>query len=584
MAPKNDVLVLAPLPDGSWMRLNLGGYRVDIQDMVQQLSAHRIIERLWKHDHTIWSPTPDEISNRLGWLHCPEEMQTSLPEISSVQHDLEQDGIKNALLLGMGGSSLAPDLFSKMFPNKPNTIELFVLDSTDPGAVFEMKERLTPSKTVYIVSTKSGGTEETLSFLKYFYQQAVLALGSNDAGNHFIAITDPGSKLLDLAQKYRFRKTFLNDPNIGGRYSALSHFGLVPATITGIDSDRLLERAREIASLSSPDRPVHQNPAALLGVTLGKLATLGRDKLTFVNSPALDSFADWAEQLIAESTGKEGKGILPVVGEELGDPNDYGLDRVFVHLYLERDPDTEAPTLAAKLSALTEAGHPIIHIGLHDLYDIGGQFLLWEIATAIAGYILQINPFDQPNVEAAKVRAREMVAAYKASGALPAQTPILETDQFGIYSQIPANSMREALRLFLENARPNDYIAIQSYLQPKPETTLALHRLQSTLRSKTHLATTIGYGPRFLHSTGQLHKGDSGNGLFIILTNSPQKDIPIPDVNGSNSSMSFGILKLAQALGDQMALADAGRRLIRLHLYNDPITAIERIDQEIKAF
>jgi transaldolase/glucose-6-phosphate isomerase len=583
MAEINNILVLAPLLNGEWMRFSLSDYRKEVQKSVKQIAGLRIIERLWEHDHTIWKTTPDEISNRLGWLHCPEQMQPNLSEISKLRIDLRRAGFEKALLLGMGGSSLAPDLFSKLFPAAPDALELLVLDSTDPGAMLEKEAHLDPVKTIYIVSTKSGGTEETLSFFRYFYQKAVKAAGNAAAGDHFIAITDPGSKLVDLAQKYLFRKIFLNDPNLGGRYSALSYFGLVPATLTGIDSERLLERARQISSLCSSVQTVQQNPAVLLGASLGILATLGRDKLTFINPPQLDGFADWTEQLIAESTGKEGKGILPVVGEELADPEIYGQDRVFVHLYLNRGSEQEAPPLSGRIAALEDAGHPVIHIPLGDVYDIGGQFLLWEIATAVAGSIMQINPFDQPNVEAAKVRARQMVSAYKSSGALPTQTPILDTDQFAVYSSHAAKSVRAALRSFLEEAKTGDYVAIQAYLQPEASTTSALHGLQSTLRAKTHLATTIGYGPRFLHSTGQLHKGDRGNGLFILFTNDPEMDLQIPDdVNSSHSSLSFGTLKLAQAFGDQMALADAGRRLIRIHLHADPVAAIGLIRREIE--
>ncbi len=584
MEDKNQVLVLAPLPNQAWMRFSLGEYRRGVQDAVRKLSEENIIQRLWDHDHTLWNPDPREISNRLGWLQCPKHMPSYLPGISALRDDLIRAGIDTALLLGMGGSSLAPDLFSKTFPKNPGSLDLLVLDSTDPGAILNLQERLDPVKTIYIVSTKSGGTEETLSFLKYFFQQASQALGSEDAGSHFIAITDPGSKLVDLAKKFGFSKIFLNDPNLGGRYSALSHFGLVPATFTGIDSDRLLGSAREVASLCSPDKPVQQNPAAIFGAALGTLASLGRDKLTFIVPPDLHSFADWAEQLIAESTGKKGKGILPVVGEEPGDPEVYSQDRVFVHIYRGNGLDQIEPALNQGLSALEASGHPVIYIGLQDLYDLGGQFLLWEMATSIAGYILQINPFDQPNVEAAKVRAREMVSAYKSTGSLPAQTPVLETEQFALFSQDPASSFREAFGSFLEQANESDYISVQAYLRPLTSTTAALHRLQSTLREKTHLATTIGYGPRFLHSTGQLHKGDRGNGLFVLLTNSHEHDIPIPDeISGSNSSMTFGVLILAQALGDQIALANSGRRLLRIHLHQDPSTAIAFIEQEIRS-
>ncbi len=584
MEDTNQILVLAPLPNQAWMRFTLGEYRVDIQDAVRKLSEENIIQRLWDHDHTLWNPDPREISNRLGWLHCHTHMLSYLPEISAVRDDLIRAGIDTVLLVGMGGSSLAPDLFSKTFPKNLGSPDLLVLDSTDPGSILDLQEHLNPAKTIYIVSTKSGSTEETLSFLKYFYQQASQDLGSEEAGNHFIAITDPGSKMVDLALKFRFRKIFYNDPNLGGRYSALSHFGMVPATLIGIDSYRLLERARDVASLCSPDRPVQQNPAAIFGAALGTLARLGRDKLTFIVPPDLHSFSDWAEQLIAESTGKDGKGILPVVGEVPGNPEIHAQDRVFVHIYRESDLQQLEPLLKRRLSALEASGHPIIHIGLRDLYDIGGQFLLWEMATAIAGNILQINPFDQPNVEAAKVCAREIVSAYKSTGSLPAQIPALETEQFALFSQYPASSFREALMSFLAQANDSDYIAVQAYLQPLTSTTAALHRLQSTLREKTHLATTIGYGPRFLHSTGQLHKGDRGNGLFILLTSSHERDIPIPDeISGPNSSMTFGVFILAQALGDQIALADAGRRLLRIHLHQDPITAIDFFEQEIKS-
>ena len=484
MTEKNNVLVLAPLLDGEWMRFSLSDYRKDVQKTVGQISDLRIFERLWEHDHTIWKPTPDEITNRLGWLHCPEQMPPNLSEISNLRNDLRRAGFEKALLLGMGGSSLAPDLFSKLFPAAPDALELLVLDSTDPGAILEKEAHLDPVKTIYIVSTKSGGTEETLSFFRYFYQKAVQAVGNVTAGDHFIAITDLGSKLVDLARKYLFRKIFLNDPNLGGRYSALSYFGLVPATLTGIDSGRLLDRAHEMSSLCSSDQRIQQNPAALLGASLGMLATLGRDKLTFINPPQLDGFADWAEQLIAESTGKEGKGILPVVGEELADPDVYGQDRVFVHLYLNRGSSQEAPSLSGRIAALEDAGHPVIHIPLLDVYDTGGQFLLWEIATAVAGFIMQINPFDQPDVEAAKVRARQMVSAYKSSGALPAQTPTLDTDQFAVFSSHEAKSVHAALRSFLEEAKSGDYIAVQAYLQPKSSTTAALRRLQSTSARK----------------------------------------------------------------------------------------------------
>ena len=583
MTENKDILVLAPLPGAEWLRMSLGDYRQHIQAAITDLSRQDVIARLWALDHSVWSPSPADISNRLGWLHLPQQMQPELPAMRAFLTELVQAGFEQALLLGMGGSSLAPDLFSKLFPAGASALALFVLDSTDPGAVLEMQTRLDPHKTLYIVSTKSGGTEETLSFLKFFYQQASQALGSAAAGDHFIAITDPGSKLVDLGTRLRFRKIFLNDPNIGGRYSALSHFGLLPATLAGVDCELLLSRAGEVSRLCEPSTLLQQNPGALLGAALGTLAALGYDKLTFVNPPALDGFADWAEQLVAESTGKAGKGILPVVGEELVDPQLYGNDRLFVHIYLDAGDEPGVLPADPKLQRLEAAGRPVIHIPLRDLYDLGGQFFLWEIATAIAGHLLQINPFDQPNVESAKVRARQMVAAYKTSGSLPPQTPLLEAGTYSLYGSVAASSLRQALAAFLAQAQAGDYIAIQAYLKPEPAATAALRRLQGLLREKTGLATTIGYGPRFLHSTGQLHKGDRGNGCFILLTDEPAQDLPIPDEAGSSSAaMTFGVLKLAQALGDQMALADAGRRWLRIHLHQDAQASLALLERELR--
>jgi len=496
-------------------------------------------------------------------------MQAHLSQIESVVDSIKKDGYTHALLLGMGGSSLAPDLFGKTFTNSgrgnASSLNLEVLDCTVPGAVLAYAERLDPAKTVFIVSTKSGTTEETLSFFKYFYNWTVAALGENGAGDHFIAITDPGSKLADLANRYHFRHTFLNDPNIGGRYSALSHFGLVPAALAGVGIRLLLERAAQMATDCKSSIDVKQNPAARLGATLGELARSGRDKATFFLSPQIASFGDWVEQLIAESTGKEGRGILPVVGEPIGAPDSYADDRLFVLIQLEGHPvDLD------KIAALASAGHPVVRMNLKDIYDLGGQFFLWELSTAIAGSRLGIQPFDQPNVESAKVLARQKVAAYKESGQLPIPPPALETQNVSIFGEVSGGSPVQALSRFLSKARPGDYVALQAFVQSSLVTDAALQRLRLRLRQHTRLATTLGFGPRFLHSTGQLHKGDSGNGIFIQVTADDPHDVPIPDQAGMpDSSISFGVLKMAQALGDQQALIDAGRRVIRLHIKGD---------------
>ncbi len=551
----------------------LGEYRGVVEQALDQLVVENILERIWKQDHTVWKPDPKEIRNRLGWLYVAEDMETHLAQIEALVYAVRQAGYRRGVLLGMGGSSLAPELFARTFGSQPGHLELEVLDSTDPGAVMSQDAKNDYAHTLFIVSTKSGGTEETLSFFKYFYQQTMRSLGAVKTGEHFIAITDPGSKLVDIAQSLDFRSVFLNDPNIGGRYSALSYFGLVPAALAGVNLRRLLDNARQMASTCRPNRPLDENPAAWLGAILGSLARQGRDKVTFILSPRLTSFGEWVEQLIAESSGKQGTGILPVVGEALTAPHLYGADRLFVSLSLAGESGDPAA-----LDELQAAGHPVARMEIEDVYDLGGQFFLWELATAIAGYFLEINPFDQPNVESAKVLARQMVAAYKSSGALPEQPATLHRDGVSVYANHPAGSLNQALDRFLGEARPGDYIAIQAFLQPEEATSQALQDLRRSLQARTRLATTLGYGPRFLHSTGQLHKGDSGNGLFIQLTATGEADVPIPDEIGSAASaMSFGVLKMAQALGDLQALRDAGRRLIRLHLEGDIPSQIERL-------
>jgi glucose-6-phosphate isomerase len=522
-----------------------GNYQSAIDSGLEDLKVNKIINRIWNLDHTVWKPDSTEIANRLGWLRISEVMKSAVPQIRAFVDSVRSDGYLNVLLLGMGGSSLAPEVFRKTFGYKEDYLDLAVLDSTDPGAVQAHGERLDYSKTLFIVATKSGGTVETLSFFKYYYNQVAKELGKNKAGMHFTAITDPGSQLVSIAQKYRFRETFLNDPNIGGRYSALSYFGLIPAALIGLDINRLLD--------SALDKPTHDELAANLGATLGVLAQGERDKITFLISPPIQSLGDWLEQLIAESTGKEGKGILPVVKEPLGKPEDYGNDRLFINIQYKADSSFESG-----LEALKDAGHPVVEIAINDLYDLGGQFYLWELATAITGYFLKINPFDQPNVESAKVLARKMVNTYKENGMLP---------------EIPTTHLGpELLHEFLEGSKPGDYISLQAYIQPTKEVESLLQELRVRLNSRYKLATTLGFGPRYLHSTGQLHKGDSGNGLFIQFTSDPKLDVRIPDEGGRpKPSITFGTLKMAQALGDGEALIDRGRRFIRFHLGTEVI-------------
>jgi glucose-6-phosphate isomerase len=560
--------------------MSLGPYTSLIETAVAALKKDGIIPRIWNKDHTVWKQDPKEITNRLGWLFSPKDMVGKTEEIYQLVNDVRADGYTHALLLGMGGSSLAPEVFSKTFGIKADYLDLKVLDSTDPGAVLAYAEKLDLTKTLFVVSTKSGGTVETFSFMKYFYNRTADALGADEAGRHFVAITDPGSGLADIAETFRFRKTFFNDPDIGGRYSVLSFFGLVPAALIGIDINTLLDRAvKAVDKEYAPDLSVANIlNGALLGTALGELAKIGRDKATFVFSPRIASFGDWVEQLVAESTGKEGKGIVPVVGEPLGSVDVYGDDRVFICIRLEGD---EADT--AKRQSLEKAEHPIVDIIVNDLYDLGGQFFLWEMATAVAGHCLGINPFDQPDVEAAKVLARKMLAAYKEKGALPAETPALSGRGIAVYGSVEAGKPEDILNAFLSQAKPKAYVALQAYVTPNGEIDSALSMLSTRLRDRFYFPVTVGYGPRFLHSTGQLHKGDAGRGLFIQFTAADQRDTPVPDDMGlPGSSVTFGILKNAQAIGDRQALINAGRPVIRIHLGTDIIGGLKLLTDAIR--
>jgi glucose-6-phosphate isomerase len=533
---------------------DLGSYAAAVDETSSRMVRDDVMNRIWQADYTLWKPQPTEITNRLGWLTVAERMRPELVEIRAVADAVRAEGYTQALLMGMGGSSLAPDTFRRTFGVAEGALDLAVLDSTDPDAVLAMQQRIDPARTLFIVSTKSGGTVETFSFFRYFYRWVVATLGPEVAGSHFIAITDPGSALADTAEQYKFRATFLNDPDIGGRYSAMSHFGLVPAVLIGADVERLIDR--NVAM--SEDREA----SARLGAILGELAVEGRDKVTFVLSPGIAAFGQWVEQLIAESTGKEGKGILPVADEPLGAPSVYGSDRLFVHICLPGDT-----THDAQLSALRAGGHPVVRIDVSDPYDIGGEIFRWEMATAIAGWRLGINPFDQPNVEAAKVLARQMTKSYETSGRLPELTPSAEGDSLTVYEAIPSGESNVAMivHAFLHEAEAGDYVAIQAYVAPSAATTAALAALRVAIRDHLTVATTVGYGPRFLHSTGQLHKGDGGHGVFLQIVTRPQTIVAIPDTADSNASrMTFGVLKEAQALGDREALLNVKRRVLRV--------------------
>lgn len=545
-----------------FMQFDLGKYQTAFEELLEKAHAEGLVQRIWQRDHKLWNPNPDEIHDRLGWLDIADRMESEIPALQSFAEEAKAERIRQVLLLGMGGSSLAPEVFSKIIGPAEGYPRLAILDSSDPDAVRASIEVFDPAQTLYVVSTKSGGTTETLSFFKTFYNQALDALGRNRAGKHFIAITDPGSKLVELAKQNQFRRIFLNDPNIGGRYSALSYFGLVPAGLLGLDLEILLQRAIELAKLCR-QTPEHENPGVRLGLALASLAKAGRDKATFLAPKSLASFGDWVEQLIAESTGKAGTGILPVVGESRVEPTAYREDRVFLQMQLAGEETSES------LEALASAGHPWIRLEWQDLYDLGAQYFLWEFATAVAGYGLGIHPFNQPNVEAAKVRARRFMDEYAKSGKLPKGE-----------GQKPSG---KALLGFLQQAEAGDYIALQAYVNPTTENHSALQDLRELVQRKTKLASTLGFGPRFLHSTGQLHKGDGGNGLFVqFVSLTKGGDLPIPvEAGAEDSEISYGVLKQAQALGDAQALRQAGRRVLTLEVAEDFSGAVQRLILEM---
>ena len=529
------------------MKFDLGAYSKIVSEKIDQLTSERIIERIWEKDFTVWGNSPDEISNRLGWLDCIEVTKKSFEEIYSFVEDIKKEGFTDALLMGMGGSSLAPEVFRLTFGTKKDFLDLHILDSTHPDTIFEYDKKLNPDKTLYIVSTKSGGTVETMSFMKYFFTSVSKKLGQENASKHFIAITDPGSGLEETAKKLNFRKIFSNDPDIGGRFSALSLFGIVPAALIGVDIENLFDEALKLKN-ESKLLSVDKNSSAMIGVILGSLAQSGIDKVTFITSPKIKYLGGWLEQLIAESTGKNGKGILPVDLEPNVPVSDYGKDRVFVYLKISGDDFFDK-----KVGEIKAAGFPFIELEMNNVYLLGAEFFRWEFATAVAGYVLGVQPFDQPNVESAKIIARSMVKEFQEKGKLP---------------ELKTENDENTIPSFLSDTKSGkNYVAIQAYLKPDKKIWQELQQLRLKILQKYKVATTLGYGPRFLHSTGQLHKGDSGNGFFIQFVSEIENDLPIPDEAGrEGSSISFGTLIKSQALGDRQALIDNKRRVLTVDL------------------
>lgn len=538
--------------------LHGGRHQAAIDHRLRTWQSQRFACRLWEKDPTLWSAIQvPELTDRLGWLTLPEMMLERLDDLSGFAQEVSADGVRHVVLLGMGGSSLAPEVFARTFPPTPGHPELIVLDSTHPDAVRAAEAAIDLRRTLFIVSSKSGTTIETLSLFQHFWHRMRDLTKRPEA--HFAAITDPQTPLQRLANERRFRHIFTAPLDIGGRYSALSVFGLVPAVLAGVDVHRILDEAHTMAEACAFCVSAAQNPGLVLGAALGELGLAGRDKVTLVASPSLAAFPAWVEQLIAESTGKEGKGLIPIVDEPVGPPAVYGPDRVFIYLWLDND---ESATLSDRLAALEAAGHPTIWIPVAEKTALGLEFFRWEVAVAAAGSLLGIHPFNQPDVELAKDLARK---------AMSGSTAGLEPDGEIVRIE-PKQTLARAVSVWLSPARPGDYVAVQAYLAPSPTTDHALGQIRLALRDRLHLATTVGYGPRFLHSTGQLHKGGPHTGLFLQLLDEPTGDLSVP-----GADYTFATLIRAQALGDYHALRQRERRVLRVMLGRDRLEALGQL-------
>jgi RpiB/LacA/LacB family sugar-phosphate isomerase len=544
-----------------------------VQETMDVLEAQDFLDRLWVKDASLWKGETAAIRNRLGWLTSPTVMRGHAEDIKSFADEIRRLQFTHVVLLGMGGSSLCGDVFNLTFGSKMGYPDLLLLDSTDPAAVKHTLDRLNLTRTLFIVATKSGTTTETLSFYQYFRAQ-VEASSVPRAGIHFVAITDPGRPLDKLATESGFRRTFLNPASIGGRFSALSFFGLVPAALIGIDITALLDRSHAMVEACGNAVGARDNAAVRLGAALAGLSKTGRDKVTLVLSRKLRGLGPWIEQLLAESLGKDGKGLVPVDDEPLGPPAVYGEDRVFVAVTLEGDGGYNTA-----LNTLEDAGHPVIRISLRDPLEVGAEFFRWELATAAAGVVLGVNPFDEPDVTRAKENTAALLGAWKKSKKLP-EWPA-DAEENGLV--LMTNSGRkpagfsQGFQAFLGQAQAGDYIAIQAYLAPTADTWTRLQELRTLLRDRLKLATTVAFGPRYLHSTGQLHKGGRPNGVFIQLTGEDREDMAIP-----GAGYGFSTLKAAQALGDLQALRDAGRRVVRVHLTGKQTQGVERLIQVLQ--
>jgi len=554
-----------------------------VKTHIDDWRANGKVRRLWQRDASLWTNTDE--AKWLGWLGVTEEQTARLGDFRQLAEDVKSAGFTHVLLLGMGGSSLCPEVLKMTFGKLTAFPELHVLDSTDPAQVKSFENRIDLSKTLFIVSSKSGSTLEPNIFKQYFFEGAKEVAGPGKAGSQFIAITDPGSKMEQVARSDHFRHIFHGLASIGGRYSALSDFGVIPASAMGLDVAKFLDRTEDMVQACASSVPVEENPGAVLGVVLGAAHNLGRDKVTIITSPGISDLGAWLEQLLAESTGKDGKGIIPVDREQVGEPEVYGKDRLFVYLRLETAPDAAQD---AKVTALENSGQPVVRISLGDTYDLGQEFFRWEIATAVAGSIIGINPFNQPDVEASKIATRNLTSEYEKTGALPAEKPLIERDGIKLFTDTKnAEALAKAagndqslvgfLRAHLNRVQTGDYFALLAYLQMNAANEDKLQAIRHMLRDSKRVATCLGFGPRFLHSTGQAYKGGPDSGVFLQITCDDAVDLPIP-----GQRYTFGIVKAAQARGDFQVLAERNRRALRVHLGEDVQKGLVTLQSAIK--
>ena len=537
--------------------------------------AQRKVARLWARDPSLWTSNGED--KWLGWLHIADEQLKTIKRFTNFAAEVKDSGFSHVLLLGMGGSSLCPEVLTKSFGRLAGFPELHVLDSTDPAQVRSVEDRIDIANTLFIVSSKSGTTLEPNIFKQYFFERAKDVVGEQ-AANRFIAVTDPGSRLREEADRENFRKIFLGVPSIGGRYSALSDFGLVPAAAMGIDVANFLERTIPMVRACG-EASARNNPGVILGAVLGSAHNAGRDKVTIISSPGIYDLGAWLEQLIAESIGKNGKGLIPVDREPVGSADIYGNDRLFVYLQLESAPDASQD---AVIKELIEAGHPLVMISVADVYDLGQEFFRWEIATAVAGSIIGINPFDQPDVEASKIATRKLTEEYERNGSLPAESPLFEADGIKLFadnnnaealeSAAGEQSLSSYLKAHLDRLRSHDYFALLAYFEMDAAHEQSLQMARATVRNAKQVATCVGFGPRFLHSTGQAYKGGPNTGVFLQITCDDERDLSVP-----GQKYTFGTVKAAQARGDFEVLNERGRRALRAHLGTNVSEGLQKL-------